>query len=200
VPYIRASTANLSDRETRLTKNEFIISARQFFALPALKIPRGELVKLECDCEAQKCPNAGCGGSIVDSAGNHAILCHAGITARKATLLEKSLERVFRNAGGRSERQPLTTRLLGDVVPKEDLVSLFHGGLNQEETKKNGDLALELVDAFLMAPSALKESSQVPTSCRMKGRPRRTISSDLTSVWLPLSPQIYLDNCGWIMR
>jgi hypothetical protein len=38
------------------------------------------------------------------------------------------------------------------------MVSLFPGGLNQEDTKKNGDLALELVDAFMMAPSALKES------------------------------------------
>ena len=115
-------------------------------------------MKLECDCEAQKCPNAQCGGAVIDGAGNHAILCHAGMTARKATLLEKSLERIFRSAGGRSERQPLTTRLLGDVVPKEDMVSLFPGGLNQEDTKKNGDLALELVDAFMMAPSALKES------------------------------------------
>jgi hypothetical protein len=49
--------------------------------------------------------------------------------------------------------------LLGDIVPKEDLAALFPGGLNLEETKKNGELALELVDAFLMPPSAFKDST-----------------------------------------
>ena len=75
-------TANLSDHEARLSKSEFIISARQFIGLPALKIPRGELIELKCGCEAQKCPNSGCAGVIIDPAGNHALLCHAGIGAR----------------------------------------------------------------------------------------------------------------------
>ena len=96
--------ANLSDRDTRLTPTEFIHSARQFIALPALKISRGEIVELKCGCEAHKCPNAKCGGTIIDPTGNHALLCHGGIGARKATLLEGSLERVFRNAGGRDLR------------------------------------------------------------------------------------------------
>jgi len=65
---------------------------------------------------------------------------------------------VFPKAGGRSSRQPTTFRLLGETVPKDDLAALFAGGLNQEETKKNAELALELVDAFLMTPGALKES------------------------------------------
>jgi hypothetical protein len=83
-------TANLSDREARLSKSEFIISARQFIGLPALKIPRGELVELKCGCEAQKCPNAVCAGVIIDPAGNHALLCHAGIGAKKATIGTRS--------------------------------------------------------------------------------------------------------------
>ena len=74
-------TANLSDREARLTKTEFTISARQFFCLPALKIPRGEVVELKCGCEAQMCPNPECGGTILDPIGNHALTCHGGIAA-----------------------------------------------------------------------------------------------------------------------
>lgn len=150
--------ANLCDHESRLTPSEFILSARQFIGLPALKIPRGEVVELKCGCEAQKCPNAGCGDAIIDPAGNHALMCHSGIAARKATLLERALERTFRQSSGRSERQPRTFRLLGEVVPTQDLASLFAGGLTVDETKKNEDLGLELVDALLMAPSALKES------------------------------------------
>jgi hypothetical protein len=151
-------SANLSDRDTRLTPTEFTLSARQFIVLPALKIPRGEIVELKCGCEAQKCPNASCGGTIIDPTGNHALLCHAGIAARKATLLERGLERVFRKAGGRASRQPTTFRLLGEVVPKDDLAALFPGGLNLEETKKNSELAIELVDAFRMTGSALKDA------------------------------------------
>jgi hypothetical protein len=80
------------------------------------------------------------------------------MAAKKATLLERALERVFRKSGGKSERQPVTTRLLGEVVPKEDLAALFPGGQNVDESKKSGELALELVDALLMAPSATKDS------------------------------------------
>jgi hypothetical protein len=151
-------TANLSDREARLSKTEFIISARQFLCLPALKIPRGEIVQLDCKCEAQKCPDVKCGGILIDPAGNHALMCHPGLPAKKATLLERALERVFRKSGGRSERQPVTTKLLGEIVPKGDLAALFPGGQNLEESKKSGELALELVDALLMAPSATKDS------------------------------------------
>jgi len=107
------------------------------------------------------------------------------LVPKKATLLEHALERAFRKAGGRSDRQPPSTRLLGEVVPKEDLAALFPGGLNQEETKKNGDLALELVDAFLMAPSALKESvidevrSRLPKLDESKAESNNTIRFDL---------------------
>jgi hypothetical protein len=127
-------------------------------SLPAIKLPKGEIVELKCGCEVQKCPNPSCKGAIIDPAGNHAMNCHGGMGAKKATLLERSLERVFRKAGGRSDRQPFTSRLLGDIVPKEDLARLFPGGLNQEETKEHAEIALELIDAFLMAPSATKEA------------------------------------------
>ena len=85
-------------------------------------------------------------------------MCHAGMGARKATKLERSLERVFRKAGGRAIRQPSSTHLLGEVIPKEDMAALFPGGLNLEETKKNGVIAIELADALLLPPSALKDA------------------------------------------
>ena len=173
-------TAHLSDREAR----EFTISARQFFGLPALKIPHGEVVELKCGCEAQMCPNAECAGTIIDPAGNHALTCHGGIAARKATLLEHALERAFRKAGGKCDRQPPTSRLLGDVVP-EDLAALFTGGLTKEQTTKNGELALELVDAFMLPPSALRESvvaevrSRLPTVSEEKKESQNTIRFDV---------------------
>ena len=43
-------------------------------------------------------------------------------------------------------------------MPKEDLEVLSAGGLTVEETKKNEDLGIELIDAFWMPPSALQES------------------------------------------
>ena len=150
--------ANLCDHESRLTPSEFIISARQFIGLPALKLSRGEIVELKCGCEAQKCANADCAGALLDPAGNHALVCHAGMGARKATLLEKALDRTFKASSGRAERQPPTHRLLGDLIPREDLASLFPGGLTVAETKVNTDLGLELVDALCMHPSARKDS------------------------------------------
>ena len=60
-------------------------------------------------------------------------MCHKGIASRKATLLERALERTFRNSTGKCDRQPSTYRLLGEVVPKEDLACLFKGGLSVEE-------------------------------------------------------------------
>ena len=56
------------------------------------------------------------------------------------------------------DQSDITTKLLGEVVPKGDLAALFPGGQNLEESKKSGELALELVDALLMAPSATKDS------------------------------------------
>ena len=172
-------TAHLSDHEARLTKTEFTISARQFLCLPALKIPRGEVVELECGCEVQECPNPGCGGALLDPKGNHAITCHGGIAARKATLLEHALERVFRKSGGRPVRQPPTARLLADVIPKADMAALFCGGLTKEQTEKNGELALELVDAFMMTPSAVQEATISEIRSRLPVVDEKTESQNL---------------------
>jgi len=91
---------------------------------------------------------------------------------------------VFRKSGGKSDRQPPTSRLLGDVVPKADLAALFTGG-TQEQTKKNGDLALELVDAFMMPSSALQEAviaevrSRLPVVDEEKKESQNLIRFDL---------------------
>jgi hypothetical protein len=197
-------TANLSDREARLSKTEFIISVRQFIGLPALKIPRGELVELKCGCEAQQCPNVQCAGVVIDPAGNHALLCHSGITTRKATLLERALERVFRKAGGKADRQPPSTRLLGDIFPKEDLAALFPGGLNLEETKKSGALAMELADAHLMAPSVTKDSVIDEIRQRLPAvdekKPIITTLSASTCAWGHHSRLMHRDNAIWITQ
>ena len=61
----------------------------------------------ECGCEVQKCPNVACEGALLDPSGNHALLCHAGMGARKATVLERALERAFRKAGAPSDNLQL---------------------------------------------------------------------------------------------
>ena len=139
---------SLADNESRLTPLEYKIAARQFIGLPALKNPRAETVELKCGCKVQKCPNVGCDAQL-DPCGNHAMTCHVGIGSRKATLLERTLERTFRASCGKGESQPSTSKLLGEMLPTEDLVRLFPGGLSVEETKKNQDLAIELIDAFM---------------------------------------------------
>ena len=142
---------------------------------------------------------------IIDPTGNHALLCHGGIAARKATLLERSLERVFRKAGGRASRQPTTFRLLGEVVPKHDLAALFPGGLNLAKTKKNADLAIELVDAFLMSGSALKDSvideirSRLPVVDATKKKATPILFGSICALRLPSRPTHH-GNFGLIMQ
>lgn len=142
-------TANLSDHEARLTKAEFVISARQFLSLPALKIPRGELVELKCGCEDQKCATASCCGTIVDPAGNHALLS-LGNGCQESDALRASLGTSFSQSRWQTRETTSNHAAPGRCRPGS--------ALNQEETKKNTDLAVELVDAFLMAPNARRES------------------------------------------
>jgi hypothetical protein len=85
-------------------------------------------------------------------------MCHPGIGSRKATFLERSLERVFRKAGGRVERQPSTFRLLGEFFSKDDLIALFPGKMTVPEGKRSCELAVELLDALMMKPSATKDA------------------------------------------
>jgi len=49
--------------------------------------------------------------------------------------------------------------LLGDVFPREDIAALFPGKLNAADTKRNAELALELVDALTMLPSVTRTAT-----------------------------------------
>jgi len=132
-------TADLSFPEARLNKTEFTVSVRQFLSLPLLRSHNGEVSQLGCGCEVEVCANPGCGvgGGLLDRDGNHALLCHRGVASRKATLLEVELEKAFRRAGGRPERQPATYRLLGGVFGESELKALFPGGLSQARAKRS---------------------------------------------------------------
>ena len=89
-------------------------------------------------------------GEALDRVANHGLVCHPGVKAMKATLLEKSLEKSFRVAGGNPSRQPSTFSLLGGYFTKEDLSSLFPGRLNGAQAEKNGKLAMmEFLDIIM---------------------------------------------------
>jgi hypothetical protein len=72
-------------------------------------------------------------------------------------LLEIELERAYRKAGGRVERQPSTSMLLGEVFDKGELRSLFPGQISLEESKVRTGLAVKLLDAMNMPPSDGRE-------------------------------------------
>ena len=89
----------------------------------------------------------------MDLAGNHALLCHKGLGSQKATILEAELERAFRKAGGRPDRQPSTSNLLGKVFDTSELAALFPGGLTQEASRMREKLAMDYLDALHQCPS-----------------------------------------------
>ena len=103
-------TSKLTQKDTRLTKTEFTIVARQYVMLPPLKNNAGDLVDYKCGCQIQVCANKSCKNKEVnlDAAGNHGLVCHPGVKAMRATLLEKALEKSFRQAGGNPTKQPST--------------------------------------------------------------------------------------------
>ena len=72
-------------------------------------------------------------GDKMDGCGNHGLICHPGVKAMRATLLEKALEKCFRRAGGAPVRQPSTYSLLGGHFTKDDLSRLFSGRLNTKQ-------------------------------------------------------------------
>ena len=78
----------------------------------------------------------------LDSAGNHGLVCHPGVKAMRATLLEKALEKSFRLADGNPVKQPSTS----SVFTKQDLSCLFPGHLNHAEAEKRKKLALEFLE------------------------------------------------------
>jgi len=70
----------------------------------------------------------------------------------KATLLERSLEKSFRVAGGNPCRQPSTFSLLGGYFTKEDLSSLFCGRLNAAQAEERRKLAMEFLRIIMEVP------------------------------------------------
>ena len=67
------------------------------------------------------------------------------------------MERAFRKAGGRPDRQPPTRNLLGKVFDNSELAALFPGGVTQEESKKRGKLAMDFLDALHQPPSRARD-------------------------------------------
>jgi len=155
-------TANLLQHDTRLTKTEFTVVARQFVWLPALKNPIGESFDLLCGCEGQLCGNLACrADSKLDVSGNHGLVCHPGVKAQKATLFERALENLFRNAGGTPTRQPSTYSLLGGFFSKEDLSRLFSGKLTKEQTDERKRLAMRFLDILAEHPRGRERTNEL---------------------------------------
>jgi hypothetical protein len=96
----------------------------------------------------ESCASPKCEGEMLDSAGNHAIRCHHGLASHKASILELELERMFRRAGGRPDRQPSTRNLLGKVFDHAELAALFPGGLSQAASKIREGFAMEYLTAL----------------------------------------------------
>jgi hypothetical protein len=104
---------------------------------------------VKCGCEVQLCfgnDNCGAQSKDLDVIGNHALVCHPGVKAQKATIFEKALEKIFRAAGGAPVRQPATYGLLGGYFSKEDLSRLFCGKLSKEQANERKDLAMKYLD------------------------------------------------------
>jgi hypothetical protein len=147
-------TANLSQHDVRLTKSEFTTVARQFVFLPPLKNGECDTITHACGCEFQLCGNPKCTkkSSELDGAGNHARICHPGVKVHKATILEETLEKLFRQAGGNPSRQPDTYSLLGAHFNKEDLSRLFPGNMTKTQTELSKTLAMEYLDIMSKVP------------------------------------------------
>ena len=156
-------TAHLTQRDTRLTKTEFVVAARQFLCLPQLKNPQSVLSEAKCGCEIQVCENSKCtkNGEPLDAAGNHALVCHPGVKAQKATLIERALEKSFRHAGGVPTRQPSTYSLLGGIFTKEDLSRLFPGQLSAKRAEERRKLAMKYLDILRDTPRGSMRAAQI---------------------------------------
>jgi len=137
--------------------------ARQYVCLPPLKNNDGEISEFKCGCEVQLCANSSCQkkGCELDSAGNHGLICHPGVKAQKATILEKALEKGYRRAGGNPTKQPSTYSLLGGYFSKEDLSSLFSGRLNQQEAEERQKLAMKLLDIMTTIPRGQVQKAEL---------------------------------------
>ena len=137
-------TARLTQHDTRLTKTEFIIAARQFVLLPPLKNIAGDILEFKCGCEIQLCDHSKCTNkeSKLDAAGNHGLVCHPGVKAMRATLLEKDLEKSFRFAGGNFCETASHVQLSGRTLLERRFVEFVSWQTSQaeaEERKEVGD-------------------------------------------------------------
>jgi hypothetical protein len=155
-------TASLAQYDARLTKTEFTVAARQFVWLPPLKNPICGSVELKCGCEVQMCRNSSCGSdSKLDVAGNHGRVCHPGVKQQKASILEKTLDKMFRVAGGSPTRQPATYELLGGYFSKEDLSGLFCGNLSVAASDARRTLALKYLEIIFEYPRGAIQVAQL---------------------------------------
>jgi Reverse transcriptase (RNA-dependent DNA polymerase) len=156
-------TAKLTQKDTRLTKTEFTIVARQYVLLPPLKNNAGDILESKCGCQVQTCDNKSCKNKDdkLDSSGSHGLVCHPGVKAMRATLLEKALEKGFRQAGGNPTKQPSTYSLLGGHFTKEDLSSLFPGRLNQTQADERKKLAMKFLDIVQKIPRGYERNAEL---------------------------------------
>src|SRR3954462_6384408 len=117
----------------------------------------------KCGCQIEKCAHAACKNKELklDAAGNHGLICHPGVKAMRATLLEKALEKGFRQAGGNPTKQPSTYSLLGGHFTKEDLSSLFPGRLNQADAEKLKKLAVSFLDIVAKIPRGSERTAEL---------------------------------------
>ena len=76
-------------------------------------------------------------------------MCHPGVKARRATLLEKAIDRCFHRAGGHSTRQPSLYDLFGGYFKKEDLCALFPRSMTKTEADKRKRLISEYLEILL---------------------------------------------------
>ena len=137
------------------------MAARQYLWLPPLKNPICDSVERKCGCQTQRCDRAACAKQdllpLCDTAGNHGLTCHPGVKAQKASILERTLDRAFRLAGGNPSRQPSTYSLLGGYFTKEDIANLFCGTQSKKDSELRKDLAMKFIDVTLDNKSTLTE-------------------------------------------
>jgi hypothetical protein len=93
----------------------------------------------------------------LDLLGNHGLVCHPGVKAMRATLLEKTLERCFRHP----TRQPSTYTLLGGHFSKDDLSRLFPGRLNQAQAEERKKLAMTFLDVMSKTPRGYLRTAEL---------------------------------------
>jgi len=82
-------------------------------------------------------------------------------------LLEKALEKGFRQAGGNPTKQPSTYSLLGGHFTKEDLSCLFPGRLNQAEAIELKKLAMKFLDIVSKIPRGHERTTELGYAARL---------------------------------